>query len=220
MNMLRKGQVPAIPINDMLLQRGFNCEPLRHRRLPECRDMRGSIENLDTCDPVLVDDLARTDPWPEALRDNLAFLATRDHLDPPRRSSHTTTLITAPYRAILIDYRVLAIHTKPSAHKPRSRQGGGNKSLTARLHLRSESEAELRSSTARRGVATFFLRHCGPQLRSQSARAPFANCDARYCRPDRLVLESPCSVFQSYHFSVAPPGPVKVAGDKPLSTSA
>jgi transposase len=45
-----------------------------------------------------------------------------------------TTLMTAPFRTILIDCRVLAIHTKPSAHKPRSRQGGGNRPFTVLRH--------------------------------------------------------------------------------------
>ena len=41
-----------------------------------------------------------------------------------------TTLMTAPYRAILLDRRVLALHDKPSAHKPPACQGGGSNPLT------------------------------------------------------------------------------------------
>jgi hypothetical protein len=41
-----------------------------------------------------------------------------------------TALMTAPYRAILLDRRLLAVHDKPSAHQPRSCQGGGSNPLT------------------------------------------------------------------------------------------
>jgi transposase, IS5 family len=34
-----------------------------------------------------------------------------------------TTLMTAPYRTVALDRRMLAVHAKPSAHRPRSRQG-------------------------------------------------------------------------------------------------
>ena len=68
---------------------------------------------------MLADDLARPDARPKGLRDNLSLLFNRptptplaagDHLDPPRRSGHMTTLMTAPYRTILLDRRVLAVH--------------------------------------------------------------------------------------------------------------
>jgi hypothetical protein len=41
-----------------------------------------------------------------------------------------TALMTAPYRPILLDRRVLAVHAEPSTYKPRSCQGGGSKPLT------------------------------------------------------------------------------------------
>jgi hypothetical protein len=89
--------------------------------------------------------LDRPNTGSKALRDNLGLLFNRptpspltvgNDLDRPRRSSHMTTLMTAPYRAILLDRRVLALHDKPSAHKPRSCHGGGSNPLTQQIHER------------------------------------------------------------------------------------
>src|SRR6185436_3264377 len=50
-------------------------------------------------------------------------LASGNHLDPLSRGSHMTTLMIAPYRTLALDRRMLAVHAKPSAHRPRSGQG-------------------------------------------------------------------------------------------------
>src|SRR3954453_3451183 len=86
-----------------------------------------------------MDDLARPHSRPKALRYDLPLfldrpepptLATRDHLDPLRASGHMTTLMTAPYRSVLLDRRRVALHYKPSAHSPRATQGGFSTPLT------------------------------------------------------------------------------------------
>jgi hypothetical protein len=68
---------------------------------------------------MLADDIARPDLRPEALSENLSLLFNRPttatiaagvHLDPPRWSGHMTTLMTAPYRTVPLDRRMLAIH--------------------------------------------------------------------------------------------------------------
>jgi hypothetical protein len=41
--------------------------------------------------------------------------------------------MTAPYRTVALDRRMLAVHAKPSAHRPRSRQGVLSTPLTIDL---------------------------------------------------------------------------------------
>jgi hypothetical protein len=45
-----------------------------------------------------------------------------------------TTLMTAPYRTIALDRRMLAVHAKPSAHRTPATQGGLGTPLTRRVH--------------------------------------------------------------------------------------
>lgn len=43
------------------------------------------------------------------------------------------TPMTTPYRTILLDRRLFALHPEPSAHRPQSAQGGHNTPLTRYL---------------------------------------------------------------------------------------
>jgi hypothetical protein len=106
---------------------------MRRRPVHPSRQLLTPSIELSRRDPVLVDDFARPNPSPEALRNDLPLLLDRpapsplaagDHLDPLRRSSHMTTPMTAPYRSVALDCPMLAVHAKPSAHDPRAAQGG------------------------------------------------------------------------------------------------
>src|SRR4051794_24141148 len=107
-------------------------------------EQRHGCPHMTRRDPVLVDDFARPNPSHKALRNDLPLLLNRpappplasgNHLDPLSRGSHMTTLMTAPYRTVALDRRMLAVHAKPSAHRPRSRQGVLSTPLTVLVPL-------------------------------------------------------------------------------------
>ena len=137
---------------------------------------------------MLVDDFARPNPSPEALRNNLPLLLNRpappplasgDHLDPLRRGSHMTSLMTAPYRTVALDRRMLAVHAKPSAHRPRSRQGVLSTPLTDNVGTPQIGRAL--DTRAQIGDRNPGRTHCEliAQQRVQARLRPHKQCDLR-----------------------------------------
>ena len=71
-----------------------------------------------------------------------------------------TTLMTAPYRTVALDRRMLAVHAEPSAHGPPSTQGGCSTPLTLKaLEAQTKITTRPERAAARGGASGHHLGH-------------------------------------------------------------